>query len=173
VLPEWEEWDWEKDAEAQEIIAMPSLQTLIISECKLHRLPAGLASSRRVALRDLFLCDPANLTALENFPSVVQLGVVRCPSLKIMRGFRRMQVVLIESCPALELVQAGPALDIVELKDPEMETLPEYLKNVNPRYLELSYNKKVHESSLSPGSSEWTKISHIVSAKSTASKIEI
>lgn len=103
MLPEWEEWEWEEEAEA-DIIAMPSLQTLAIRQCKLLRLPAGLASSRSHALRDLFLSDSAIITALDNFPSVVRLLVTRCPSLKIIRGFPRMQIVRIESCPSLEVL---------------------------------------------------------------------
>jgi len=42
-----------------------------------------------------------------------------------------------------------------------MDTLPEYLQAVNPRYLKLVCKKKLYESSSSPGSSEWDKISHI------------
>jgi hypothetical protein len=137
VLPEWEEWEWEEEANARDIIAMPSLQTLYISECKLLRLPAGLATIERIALRDLILYDSARITVLDNLPSVLRLEVYRCPSLKIICGFTRMQIVSIESCPALEVLEAGPALDIVELEDPDMETLPEYLRGLNPRILWL------------------------------------
>ncbi|TVU23310.1 hypothetical protein EJB05_25666, partial [Eragrostis curvula] len=46
------------------------------------------------------------------------------------------------------------------LWDPTMETLPEYLRGVKPRHLKLTCSKKLSES-LSPGSPEWDKISHI------------
>jgi hypothetical protein len=137
VLPEWEEWEWEEEAQAEDIIAMPSLQQLYIQECKLLCLPAGLASSRRQALRKMVLLDAARITTVENFPSVVELTVICCPSLKIIRGFPRMQIVGIVSCPSLELLEAGPALDIVELEDADMETLPEYLRGLKPRILQL------------------------------------
>jgi hypothetical protein len=42
-----------------------------------------------------------------------------------------------------------------------MDTLPEYLQDVNPWYLELDCNKKLHESCISQGSSQWNNISHI------------
>jgi hypothetical protein len=137
ALPQWEEWEWEEEAEAQDIIAMPSLETLCIVECKLLRLPAGLASSRRLALRHLELYGSPMMTALENFPSVVQLEVHCCRSLKIIRGFPMMQLLGIESCSALEMLEAGPVLDIVELMDPDMETLPDYLRGLEPRILQL------------------------------------
>jgi hypothetical protein len=74
---------------------------------------------------------------VENFPSVVLLEVSLCPSLKIIRGFSRMQMVYIESCPALEMLEAGAALGNVTLKDPKMESLPEYLRGLNPRILRV------------------------------------
>ncbi|KAL6653839.1 hypothetical protein ACP70R_008763 [Stipagrostis hirtigluma subsp. patula] len=136
-LKEWEEWEWDEEEAQAKDIAMPSLQDLIIFECKLDRLPAGLASSRRLALRKLVLHDVARITAVENFPSVVQLIVRRCPSLKAIRGFAKLQAVVIESCPALEVLEVGSALDTVKLVDPDMETLPEYLRGLKPRILDV------------------------------------
>ncbi|KAL6653847.1 hypothetical protein ACP70R_008771 [Stipagrostis hirtigluma subsp. patula] len=136
-LPEWEEWEWDEEKAQAKDIAMPALHTLIIAECKLERLPAGLASSKRLALRQLYLFDLSRITALENFPSVVTLVVIRCPSLKTIGGFAKLQIVSIESCPALEELEAGSALHTVELEDPAMETLPEYLRSLKPRILEV------------------------------------
>ncbi|KAL6654473.1 hypothetical protein ACP70R_007938 [Stipagrostis hirtigluma subsp. patula] len=47
-------------------------------------------------------------------------------------------IVAIESCPALEVLEAGSALDTVALFDPDMETLPEYLRGLKPRILEVT-----------------------------------
>ncbi|KAL6654474.1 hypothetical protein ACP70R_007939 [Stipagrostis hirtigluma subsp. patula] len=146
-LPEWEDWEWYDEAEA---IAMPALQTLALLECKLDRLPAGLASSRRLALRELVLWDVTMITAVENFPSVVELDVRRCPSLKAIRGFGKLQTVIIVSCPALEELEAGSALDTVQLFDPAMDTLPEYLRGLKPRILEvIDCHQKLHDLLLS------------------------
>jgi len=92
----------------------------------------------------------------------VKLDVFDCPELKKITALdSRLQKIRIVRCPKLELVEGVPALDSLELKDTTMDTLPEYLRAVNPRYLELDCNKKLYESSSSPGSSEWDKISHI------------
>jgi len=72
-----------------------------------------------------------------------------------------LQKIRIVRCPKLEVLEGVPALDSLVLEDSTMDTLPEYLQAVNPRYLELECNKKLYESSSSPGSSEWDKISHI------------
>ncbi|KAL6654479.1 hypothetical protein ACP70R_007944 [Stipagrostis hirtigluma subsp. patula] len=136
-LRKWEEWVWEEEEAEAKDIAMPALHTLAIIECKLARLPAGLASSRRLALRKLHLFDLSRIAAVENFPSVVELEVFRCPCLKAISGFTKLQTVIIVSCPALEVLEAGSALDFVGLDDPTMETLPEYLRGLKPRILEV------------------------------------
>ena len=72
-----------------------------------------------------------------------------------------LQKIRIVHCTKLEVLEGVTAVDSLELEDPTMETLPEYLRDVSPRYLELECNKKLYESSSSPGSSEWDKICHI------------
>ena len=142
-------------------IAMPCLEKLQIDNCKLSCLPADLASSKRHTLRGLYLYELSNLTHVENFPSVLKLDVFDCPELKRISGLPMLQKIRIVHCTKLEVLQGVPALDSLELEDPTMETFPEYLRDVSPRYLELECNKKLYESSSSPGSSEWDKISHI------------
>jgi len=164
-LREWEEWEWtdcEEHNEVKTAIAMPCLERLlIIDNCKLSCLPPGLASSKRHALRELYLYELSNLTHVENFPSVVDLDVFDCPELKRISGLAMLQKIRITRCTKLEVLEGVPALDSLRLEDATMDTLPEYLRPVHPRYLELYCNKKLHESSSSPGSSEWKKISHI------------
>ncbi|CAD6255575.1 unnamed protein product [Miscanthus lutarioriparius] len=163
-LREWEEWEWndcEEHNEVKTAIAMPCLETLQINNCKLSCLPPGLASSKRHNLRKLNLYELSNLTHVENIPSVVKLDVFDCPELKRISGLAMLQKIRITCCPNLEVLEGVPALDSLRLEDATMDTLPEYLRAVHPRYLELYCNKKLHESSLSPRSSEWKKISHI------------
>ncbi|CAD6255487.1 unnamed protein product [Miscanthus lutarioriparius] len=163
-LREWEEWEWndcEEHNEVKTAIAMPCLERLKIKNCKLSCLPPGLASSMRHGLKELYLYKLTNLTHVENIPSVVKLDVFDCPELKKISGLSMLQKIRIVRCPKLEVLKGVPALGSLELEDPTMDTLPEYLQAVNPRYLELDCNKKLYESSSSPGSSEWDKISHI------------
>jgi len=140
---------------------MPCLEKLQIDNCKLSHLPPGLASSKMHNLRQLNLYELSNLTHVENFPSVVYLDVFDCPELKRISGLAMLQKIRITRCPKLEVLEGVTALDSLVLTDATMETLPGYLRAVSPRYLEFKCNKKLYESSSSPDSSEWKKISHI------------
>ncbi|CAN6226878.1 unnamed protein product [Urochloa humidicola] len=167
-LCEWEEWEWNDDGcEEQQgsakaaAIAMPCLETLIIKNCKLSCLPPGLATINRHALRELWLYELSNLTSVENFPSVVELDVFDCPELKRISGLPSAHKIRIASCQKLVVLEAVPSLDSLGLWDATMETLPGYLQAVRPRFLDLGCSKKLCESLSSPGSSEWSKISHI------------
>jgi len=162
-LSEWEEWDWEEQGEdetADAAMAMPALMSVAMDNCKLSYLPPGLASSKRLALRQLYLYELSRLTSLENFPSVVKLDVFDCPELKRISGLSRLQKIRIVRCPNLKVLEGVPSLDSMVLEDATMETVPEYLTAVKPRYFELDCCKKLHDS-LSPGSYEWNKICHI------------
>ncbi|OEL25740.1 hypothetical protein BAE44_0013241 [Dichanthelium oligosanthes] len=141
-------------------MAMPALNRLTIDNCKLRCLPPGLANSKRLALRSLNVYQLSYLTSVENFPSVVELDVFDCPELKRISGLSRLCKIRIIRCPKLEALEDVPALDSVVLEDATMESLPGYLQAVNPRYLQLACSKKLYKS-LSSGSSECNKISHI------------
>ncbi|GJM94715.1 hypothetical protein PR202_ga11388 [Eleusine coracana subsp. coracana] len=161
-LCEWEDWEWDDtdgDLTAH-TMAMPALMILTISKCKLSRLPAGLASSNRHALRTLYLFDLTNLTYVHNFPSVVELIVYNCPVLKRISGLSKLQDITITRCPNNEVLEGVPTLDKLCLEDATTETLPGYLERVNPRYFELTCCRELYES-ISLYSSEWNKIRHI------------
>jgi hypothetical protein len=168
-LCEWEEWEWnddegceaEQQGNAKDAIAMACLEKLTIDNCKLSSLPPGLASIKRHSLKRLNLYDLTNLTYVENFPSVVELDVFDCPKIKRIGGLSRLHKIRIFRCPKLEVLEGVPSLDSLELGDTTMEALPEYLQAVNPRYIKVGCSKKLCESLLSPGSSEWNKICHI------------
>ncbi|XP_066342097.1 putative disease resistance RPP13-like protein 1 [Miscanthus floridulus] len=165
-LSEWEEWDWEEESESEttEAMAMPSLKELIILSCKLACLPPGLASSRRHALREVRLYKLSNLTYIENFPSVVQLKVFDCPKLKRISDLSKLQKIEILYCPNMEVLEGVPSLDSIEMMDGTMETIPEYLTTVTPRYFKLTCSEKLYKSLLTGSSScEYHKIRHIKS----------
>ncbi|CAO2149543.1 unnamed protein product [Urochloa humidicola] len=162
-LSELEEWHWkvhDMDVTAG-TTGMPALKILVIGNCKLRTLPSGLANSMRKALRELNLYGLSNLTSVENFPSVVELDVLDCPKLKRINGLSRLQKIRIFRCPNVEVLEGVPSLDSMELVDYTMETLPGYLRDVNPRYLKLKCCKKLYESIMSGSSTECGKISHI------------
>jgi hypothetical protein len=168
-LCECEEWEWnddegceaEQQGSAKVTMAMPCLEKLIIDNCKLSRLPPGLANIKRHSLRELNLYNLTNLTSMESFPSVVELDVFHCPKLKRISGLSRLHKIRIVRCPKLEVLEGIPSLHSLVLEDATMEALPEYLQSVHPKYIEVVCSKKLCESLLSPGSSKWNKIRHI------------
>ncbi|XP_066340548.1 putative disease resistance RPP13-like protein 1 isoform X2 [Miscanthus floridulus] len=164
-LCEWEEWVWEEQGEDVTVgtVAMPALKGLTIANCKLRCLPPGLASSRRHALRELYLYKLSNLTYIENFPSVVELRVFDCPKLRRISDISKLQKIRISHCRNLEELKGVPSLDSMEMRDGTMKMIPQYLTTVTPRYLKLTCSKRLYESLLTGSSSEYDKISHIKS----------
>ena len=117
-LTEWEEWDWEEQGEDETVdaaMAMPALMSVTMKNCKLSCLPPGLASSKRLALRQLYLYELTKLTSLEKFPSVVELNVFNCPELKRINGLSRLQKIRIVYCPNLQVLEGLPTLDSMVL----------------------------------------------------------
>ncbi|RCV38602.1 hypothetical protein SETIT_8G155900v2 [Setaria italica] len=164
-LCEWQDWDWEEQSQAVTAgaMAIPGLKSLKIDNCKLSCLPPGLANSRRDALRQLFLHELTNLTSVDNFSSVVELDVFDCPKLMRISGLSRLHKIRIFRCPNVEVLEGVPSLDSMELKDATMEALPGYLRGLNPRYLKLTCSRKLYDIILTCSSSEYDKISHILS----------
>ncbi|CAO2144650.1 unnamed protein product [Urochloa humidicola] len=162
-LRQWEEWHWEEHAvdATERTMGMPALKELTIRNCKLSVLPPGLANSTREALRELNLYEMRNLTYVENFPSVVVLDVFNCPKLTRINGLSRLQKIEIFLCPNVVVLEGVPSLDSMELNDRTMQTLPRYLRDVNPRYLKLKCSKMLYQSIISGSSYECDKISHI------------
>lgn len=115
------EWEWEAEEEQSKIIAMPALEELCLSYCKLTHLPPGLASDRRNNLRTMRLEDLTLLEYVENFPCVVELKVYRCPELKRMSGLAKLRTVDIYVCPKLKLLEGVVALDSLELDEQHWE----------------------------------------------------
>jgi hypothetical protein len=66
-------------------------------------------------------------------------------------------------CPNVDVLEVVPSLDSMEMEDGIMETLPEYLTSVTPRYLKLTCSKKLYECLLSGCSFGNDKIKHIKS----------
>ena len=93
----------------------------------------------------------------------MELEVFNCPELKRISDLSKLQEIKIVYCPNVEVLKGVRSLDSMEMKDATMETIPEYLTAVTPRYLKLTCSKKLYESLSTGSSSEYDKISHIKS----------
>nr|QDW65439.1 CC-NB-LRR 4DS-1 [Aegilops tauschii subsp. strangulata]QDW65446.1 CC-NB-LRR 4DS-1 [Aegilops tauschii subsp. strangulata]QDX01861.1 NB-LRR protein [Aegilops tauschii]QDX01862.1 NB-LRR protein [Aegilops tauschii]QDX01863.1 NB-LRR protein [Aegilops tauschii] len=156
-MEEWEEWVWET-----EVKAMPLLEELRITSCRLSRMPPGLMS-HAMALKKLTIWSVQCLHSLENFVSVVELELGNIPELAMISNLPKLQKLTIECCPKLEMLQEMAALRRLELTIFNSENqLPVYLQTVKPSNLLLTCNLAVL-TSMAEGesSSEWDKFSHI------------
>ncbi|KAM3193374.1 hypothetical protein ACQJBY_070157 [Aegilops geniculata] len=155
-MVEWEDWEWE-----EQIQAMPRLETLLLGNCKLRRAPPGLASNAR-ALKILIVIGVHHLNYLESFSSVVELTVHACPDLERITSLPNLQKLIIKGCPKLKMLESIPALEWLVLENYAIEELPEYMRDINPRHLQLLCRIWL-VSSLAAGQSgpEWDKFSHV------------
>ncbi|KAM3310106.1 hypothetical protein ACQJBY_031039 [Aegilops geniculata] len=156
-MEEWEEWVWET-----EVKAMPLLDELRISRCKLGRMPPGLMS-HAMALKKLIIWSVQGLHSLENFASVVELELGNIPELAMISNLPKLQKLEISYCPKLETLKDMDALRRLHVRVSRWENqLPVYLQTVKPSHLLLTCNLAVL-TSMAEGesSSEWDKFSHI------------
>jgi hypothetical protein len=95
--------------------------------------------------------DNPDLMRIANFPKLWKLDISGCQRPKVLEGL--------------------PALQKLELTDYDMETLPTYLKDVNPTHLQIDCTLSLL-TSIAAGkfNHEWDKFSHIQQVKAYASK---
>ncbi|VAI82181.1 unnamed protein product [Triticum turgidum subsp. durum] len=162
-MVQWEKWGWEGQVQA-----MPQLENLVLNKCKLRHVPRGLALNAR-ALKDLSIQDVQHLNCLENFPSVVELTVFGSPDLERIANLPNLQKLSITDCPKLKVLESIPALRTLLLEDNDMEELPEYMRDIKPRHLQL-YCGIWLLSSINAGRSgpEWDKFRHVEYVKAYA-----
>uniref|UniRef100_M8BKP7 Disease resistance protein RGA2 n=1 Tax=Aegilops tauschii TaxID=37682 RepID=M8BKP7_AEGTA len=162
-MVEWEEWEWE-----EQVQAFPVLQELMLKQCKLKCLPPGLASQAR-ALNTLYIYNVQGLISLENFPSLVLLELDENLDLERITNLPRLQELTILNCTKLKVLEGVPALHRLVLSYNDMETIPEYMKGINPRHLEL-YCSLALLVSIAAGQSgsEWDKFGHVEHVKAYA-----
>ncbi|KAM0923313.1 hypothetical protein ACQ4PT_005618 [Festuca glaucescens] len=162
-MVEWEDWEW-----VEAVQAFPVLRDLGLQHCKLTSLPPGLSSQAR-ALNKLVMQYVQGLTYVENFASLVRLKVGALPELERINNLPRLQILDIERCPKLNVVEGVDVLQTLFLKDEDMETLPKYMGGINPRCLVL-YCSLALLSSIAAGQSdpEWDKFSHVEHVKAYA-----
>ncbi|CAL4982304.1 unnamed protein product [Urochloa decumbens] len=162
-LVEWEEWEWE-----EQVKAMPILEKLHLQKCKLRHVPPGLAF-HAAALKKLNIYHVQRLSSLENFVSVIHLDVHGNTDLERIRNLPRLQKLVIVKCPNLKVLEGMPALQRLNLEDYDMETVPRYLQDVNPRHLLLDCSLSLL-TCIAAGKSgpEWDKFSRIQQVKAYA-----
>ncbi|KAM3310073.1 hypothetical protein ACQJBY_031022 [Aegilops geniculata] len=156
-MEEWEEWVWET-----EVKAMPLLEQLRISGCKLGRMPPGLMS-HAIALKKLIIWNVQGLHSLENFFSVVELDLGNISELAMISNLPKLQKLEISWCRKLKTLKDMDALRRLHVRVSRWENqLPVYLQTVKPSHLLLTCNLAVL-TSMAEGesSSEWDKFSHI------------
>ncbi|CAD6343901.1 unnamed protein product [Miscanthus lutarioriparius] len=108
-------------------------------------------------------------SAVENFGSDLKIEVIRCPHLERISNVPNLQNLVIIRCPELKVLEGLPALHRLALEDYDMETLPGYLKDVNPRDLHVDCNVPLLVSvGKGKSSLEWDKFSHIKQVKAYA-----
>ncbi|TVU45638.1 hypothetical protein EJB05_05129 [Eragrostis curvula] len=160
VMPGLREWDWE-----EQVPGMPVLDSLTIDNCKLERLPPGLAHHAR-QLRELDLRNVQCLVSVENFPSVVELTLFDNPKLEMISNCLSLQKIYIIRCSVVKAVEDLPSLRSMEWKDLAAEELPEYLRGLNLNKLRLDCSLSLLKLiSLQDETSEWGKIQHVQELK--------
>uniref|UniRef100_A0ACD5VCJ3 Uncharacterized protein n=1 Tax=Avena sativa TaxID=4498 RepID=A0ACD5VCJ3_AVESA len=162
-MVEWEEWEWENQMKA-----MTCLEELCLINCKLRRVPPGLAFNAR-ALKTLSLDGVKKLSYLENIPSLVELMVNWIPNLERITDLTSLQKLTIKNCPKLKVVERIPALKRFILEDYNRERLPEYMRGMKLRHFQLRCSIWLL-SSLAGGqnSAEWDKFNQVDNAKTYA-----
>jgi hypothetical protein len=130
-MVEWEEWVWE-----EQVKGMLILEEFAPKMCKLRRVPPSLAFHAK-ALKKLCICDVKHLRSLENFASVVHLGVFRNIELERIINLPKVKNLVIVECPKMKVLEYMPALQRLNLEEYDVETVPRYLQDVNPRHLLL------------------------------------
>ncbi|KAM3206578.1 hypothetical protein ACQJBY_061972 [Aegilops geniculata] len=162
-MPKWEEWVW-----GEQVQAFPVLEELFLEKCKLRLVPPGLASNAR-ALKKLVISMVQQVKFLENFASVTELEVSYSPDLERITNLPNLQKLTIITCPKLNVLEGVPALQILVLEDFAMEELPEYMRSIKPRHLQVDC-KLWLLASVAAGQSgtEWDKFSHVEHVKAYA-----
>ncbi|TVU04217.1 hypothetical protein EJB05_50243, partial [Eragrostis curvula] len=110
-----------------------------------------------------------HLSAPESLGSACAFEVFECSSLQIINNMPKLQKLKIIGCPKLKVLEGVPALQRLELKDHDMQMLPGYLQDVNPKQLLIDCGISLL-TCLAAGkfSPEWDKFSHIRQVKAYA-----
>ncbi|KAF7105365.1 hypothetical protein CFC21_106179 [Triticum aestivum] len=162
-MVEWEEWEWE-----EQVQAMRRLERLVLKLCRLRHVPPGLASNAS-SLKILCLRAVKHLSYIESFPSVVELLVNQCPDLEIITNLPNLQKLTIKNCPKLMVLEHIASLERMVLEDYNMEKLPEYMRDIKARHLQLFCRLwLLYAVAAGQSGTEWDKFSQVDHVKAYA-----
>lgn len=161
---EWTKWDWE-----EHIPAMPALEVIMITNCKLRHLPPGLAHYAN-RLTKMSLKNILHLVSIENFPSLVELWLYDNPRIVMISNNPSLQWIRITRCPGLQVLLALPSLQSIEWRDLHAETLPLYLQKAKLNKLLVDCCLSLLKLVALQDDSEWGKIQHVHHLKATGWK---
>jgi hypothetical protein len=113
---------------------MPILKLLKLAKCNASW---PCLSRKGFELKTLCIYDVKHLSSLENFTSAVHLDVFGNTDLERISNLPKLQKLVVVKCPKLKVFDGMPALQRLELEDYNMETIPRYMHDVNPRHLLL------------------------------------
>ncbi|XP_040385040.1 probable disease resistance protein At1g58602 [Oryza brachyantha] len=165
-MVEWEEWEWEQ---MNNVHAMPSLEELLLENCKLRRLPPGLSLQAK-ALTSMYLYNMQQLNSIDSFASLVKLELYDNTNLERVASLPRLQKLEIVRCPKIRALEELPELNRLELQDLDMQEFPGYLlQGVCPRNLVLDCNLELLTViAMGESGPEWGKLSHVQHVKAYA-----
>ncbi|VAI94311.1 unnamed protein product [Triticum turgidum subsp. durum] len=147
---------------------MPRLEELVLNNCRLRHVPPGLASNAS-SLKILFLEHVKQLSYIESFPSVVELTVNGCPDLERITNIPNLQKLNIQNCQKLKVLERIASLERLLLEDYTMEKLPEYMRDIKPRYLQLFCRLwLLYVVAAGQSGTEWDKFSRVEHVKAYA-----
>ncbi|VAI94322.1 unnamed protein product [Triticum turgidum subsp. durum] len=165
-MVEWEEWEWE-----EQVQAMPRLEKLVLSKCRLRHVPPGLASNAS-SLKILCLEHVKHLSYIESFPSVVELRVNVCLDLEMITNLPNLQKLTIMKCPKLKVLEHIASLERLVLGDYAMEKLPEYMRDIKPRHFQLYCRLwLLFEVAAGQSGTEWDKFCQVEHVKAYAGDV--